>query len=159
MLFVKLPLSFIDLLSFFFRYLFLDPPGGYAITKKSFTLHATMTTVNRILASYRFRRSGRTVATALTGPRRGLASLRCRLLSSVLLISSWDFRIQSGITRTRISSWTVTPRLFARSFSFRNIPRSRTCMNFTDSLPSRICDQRPRTMKTRVGYTWLTYSS
>jgi hypothetical protein len=105
---------------------------------------------------YRFRRTG---ATAWTGLRIGPASLRCRLLSSVLLISSWDLRIQSGITRTRISSWTVTPLLFARSFSFKNIPRSRTCMNFTDSLPSRTSDQRPGTVTTRSGYTWLTYSS
>ena len=157
---MEAPSILLGSLIFLFSLSISRPPRGYARTKNSFALYApAKTDVNRLLVFYRFRRSGRTVATALTGPRTGLASLRCRLLSSVLLISSWDFRIQSGITRTRISSWTVTPRLFARSFSLRNIPRSRTCMNFTDSLPSRICDQRPRTMKTRVGYTWLTYSS
>src|SRR6266571_4137741 len=82
------------LLSFFSRYLFLflltisRPTRGYVRTKK--VLHTLRTANSRdwILQSYRFRRSGRTVDTACTGLRAGPASLRCRLLSSVLLFSS-----------------------------------------------------------------------
>src|SRR2546425_8656873 len=87
-------LSCFSVLSFFSRYLFLflltisRPPRGYVKTKK--VLHTLRTANNRdwILQSYRFRRSGRTVDTACAGLRAGPASLRCRLLSSVLLFSS-----------------------------------------------------------------------
>src|SRR6266581_5964318 len=152
------------LLTFFSRCLFLflltisRPPRGYGRTKK--VLHPLRTANSRdwILQSYRFRRSGRTVDTACAGPRAGPASLRCRLLSSVLLFSSRDLRIQSGITRTRISSWTVTPLFLAISFNLKKIRRSRTCMNFTDSLPSRTCEPSG-IMTARSRYTWLTYSS
>src|SRR6266566_5998820 len=150
------------LLTFFSRCLFLltisRPPRGYVRTKK--VLHTLRTANSRdwILQSYRFRRSGRTVDTACAGLRAGPANLRCRLLSSVLLFSSRDLRIQSGITRTRISSWTVTPLFLAISFNLKKIRRSRTCVNFTDSLPSRTCEPS-RIMTTRSRYTWLTYSS
>src|SRR6266568_5487306 len=69
------------LLSCFFYYLFLDPPG-YVRTKK--VLHTLRTANSRDwIQSYRFRRSGRTVDTACTGPRARPVNLRCRLLSSI----------------------------------------------------------------------------
>ncbi len=79
-------LSFFVIFSFSTNY--FSTPRGYFRTKK--VLHTLRTANSRdwIIQSYRFRRSGRTVDTACAGLRAGPASLRCRLLSSVLLFSS-----------------------------------------------------------------------
>ena len=82
------------LLSFFSRYLFLflltisRPPRGYVRAKKVLRTLRTANSRDWILQSYRFRRSGRTVDTACAGPRARPVNLRCRLLSSVLRVSS-----------------------------------------------------------------------
>jgi hypothetical protein len=79
----------------------LDPPEVCCFSRdpSHFTRHKRPR--NLTTGFYRLRR---TAATAETGTRVGPAILRCRLLSSILFTSSWDLRIQSGITRTRISS-------------------------------------------------------
>src|SRR6266581_4149119 len=82
------------LLSFFSRYLFLflltisRPPRGYVRTKKVLPTLPTANSRDWILQSYRFRRSSRTVDTACAGLRARPVNLRCRLLSSVLRVSS-----------------------------------------------------------------------